>query len=129
MKNYLRILETCKRDRLHKTVNLRSGNQELDQWQALSLTEEMAGELLARLKGVVGSQLQVKIVNVKSNFFEKSTKDSIVRGRAQLYENEHRRILLKVFVHQENGKGKTVRIARSIYELELVQNMLRTKVA
>ncbi len=131
MKNYLRILETSKKDRLHKTIPLRKGAAALTEWNAINLSEQMATVLLNRLQDVVAMDVEIKVSKVDFNLFDKPGKEGVAQLKAQLYENEHRKLLLKVFVHEENHKGKTKKIARAIYELQLIskQEQSRPRVA
>jgi hypothetical protein len=129
MKNYLRILETSKKDQLHKTFLIRKGGATFTQWKAINLAEEMANTLLARLGDVVSDDVEVKVCKVNLNLFDEPGKDGITHARAQLYENEHRKLLLKVFIHEENNRGKSRKIARAIYELQLVSKEGHSRVA
>lgn len=128
MKNYLKILETSKKDTVHKNVALRKGEKDLSQWNAIKLTEEAADTLLERLQRVLPPELELKISNVKLNLFEKAEGESTLMVKAQLYETEDKHILLKVFVHEQTLKGKTRKIARAIYELGFTSVDIKTRV-
>ncbi len=129
MKNYLKVLETSKKDRLFKTVPLRKGDATITQWKAINLAEDMASALIDKLRHVLSEDVDIKINNVNLNLFEEPGSEGVAHVKAQLYENEHRKLLLKVFVHEENHKGKTKKIARAIYELQLISLQERNRVA
>lgn len=129
MKNYLKILKTSKKDRLHKSVLLRKGDAAITQWKAINLAEEMAGTLLDKLGAVVSKDIEIKINKVNLHLFEQPGTEGKAYVKAQLYENEHRKLLLKVFVHEETTKGKSKKIARAIYEVQLISKQEHSRVA
>ncbi len=129
MKNYLKILETSKKDRLHKSIPLRKGDSAITQWRAINLAEDMASSLLERLESVLSADMEIKINKVNLNLFDEPGLEGTAYVRAQLYENEHRKLLLKVFVHEESSKGKSKKIARAIYEVQLNSRQASTRVA
>lgn len=119
MKNYLRVLETSKKDRLHKTISSGNHDGRFTQWKAIRTTEQMADAMLKRLNDILPTELVAKVQNVKLDMMEEAGARVTVFVKAQLFATEHRELLLKVFLHQENNKGKTKKIAKAVYQLEL----------
>lgn len=129
MKDYVKILENSKKANFQKVVTMRGEGQPKLQWNALNLIEEASTQMQHRLNDILDNHLEIKVPNVKLDIFNELGTEPQLMVKAQLYASNSKEILLKVFVHEMQGKGKTRKLAKAIYNLELVNVQSGRKVA
>ena len=129
MKDYVKILENSKKANFQKVVTMRGEGQPKLQWNALNLIEEASTQMQHRLNDILDDHLEIKVPNVKLDIFNELGTEPQLMVKAQLYASNSKEILLKVFVHEMQGKGKTRKLAKAIYNLELVNVQSGRKVA
>ncbi len=119
MKDYVRILKTTRRASLEHIITLKPGEGELNEWKVLKLIEETASQMRSRLKGITEPEISEQITKIKLDLLGTAEKGARVFLKAQFFPSGKNEILLKVFAHQVNGKGKASRLARASYYLVL----------
>jgi len=129
MKDYVKILESNRKANFQKVVTMRGVNQPKLQWNALNLIEEASETMKHRLSNILDDYLEIKIPNVKLDIFNQMGTEPRLMVKAQLYASNSKEILLKVFVHELQGKGKTRKLAKAVYHLALVNTQSGRKVA
>lgn len=129
MKDFVKILESNNKASFQKVVTMRGEVQPKLQWNALNLIEEASETMKLRLSNILDSYLEIKIPNVKLDIFNQMGSEPRLMVKAQLYASNSKEILLKVFVHELQGKGKTRKLAKAIYHLQLVNVLSGKKVA
>lgn len=129
MKDYVKILESSKKGSFQKIVTVRGNQKASLQWNALNLIEDASERMKTRLEDILDGHLTMKIPNVKLDLFEKMGEEPRLMVKAQLYASNSKEILLKVFVHELQSQGKTKKLARAIYHIELVNQQSGRRVA
>lgn len=119
MKDYAHILETSRRASIQKVVPLKSDKAGLSQWNALQLIEDTAAKLRSRLDAILPKELQETVTNVNLEIFNDPEKGLQLFIKGQFYGVTKKELLLKVFVHQINSKGKSIRVAKAVYQIAL----------
>lgn len=129
MKDYVRILEKNKKSSFQRVFTVRGEEQSKLQWNALNLMEEAFEDMKARLTDILDPDIESRVSNVKLDIFNELGGEPRLLVKAQLYDSNSRELLLKVFVHEMQGKGKTRKLARAIYTLQLFNTQSGRKVA
>lgn len=129
MKDYVKILESSKKGSFQKIVTVRGNQKASLQWNALNLIEDASERMKTRLEDILDGHLTMKIPSVKLDLFEKMGEEPRLMVKAQLYSSNSKEILLKVFVHELQSQGKTKKLARAIYHIELVNQQSGRRVA
>ena len=129
MRDYVKILESNKKANFQKVVTVRGKDEAALQWNALNLIEEASAKMKHRLEDILDSHLEVKIPGVKLDLFNEMGAEPRLMVKAQLYASNSKEILLKVFVHELQERGRTHKLAKAIYQLELVNVQSGRKVA
>ena len=129
MKDYVKILESSKRASFQKIVTVRENEKASLQWHALNLIEEASERMKSRLEDILDNYHAMKIPRVKLDLFDKIGEEPRLMVKAQLYSSNSKEILLKVFVHELQGQGKTRKLAKAIYHIELINQQSGKKVA
>lgn len=129
MKDYVKILESSKKASFQKIVTVRGNQKASLQWNALNLIEDASERMKTRLEDILDGHLTMKIPSVKLDLFEKMGEEPRLMVKAQLYSSNSKEILLKVFVHEVQGQGKTKKLAKAIYHIELVNQQSGRRVA
>lgn len=129
MRDYVKILESNKKANFQKVVTVRGTDEAAVQWNALNLIEDASEKMQARLVDMLESNLVLQVPSVKLDLFDEMGKEPRLMVKAQLYSNNSKKILLKVFVHEMLEKGKTRKLAKAIYHLDLINEQSGRKVA
>lgn len=129
MKDYVKILESSKKGSFQKIVTVRGNQKASLQWNALNLIEDASERMKTRLEDILDGHLTMKIPSVKLDLFEKMGEEPRLMVKAQLYSSNSKEILLKVFVHELQSQGKTKKLAKAIYHIELVNQHSGRRVA
>lgn len=125
----MKILESNKKANFQKVVTVRGTDEAAVQWNALNLIEDASEKMQARLVDMLESNLVLQVPSVKLDLFDEMGKEPRLMVKAQLYSNNSKKILLKVFVHEMLEKGKTRKLAKAIYHLDLINEQSGRKVA
>jgi len=129
MRDYVKILESNKKANFQKVVTVRGTDEAAVQWNALNLIEDASEKMQARLVDMLESNIVLQVPSVKLDLFDEMGKEPRLMVKAQLYSNNSKKILLKVFVHEMLEKGKTRKLAKAIYHLDLINEQSGRKVA
>lgn len=129
MRDYVKILESNKKANFQKVVTVRGNGTNAMQWSALNLIEEASEKMKHRLQDILEAHLEIKIPSVKLDLFDEMGSEPRLMVKAQLYASNSKEMLLKVFVHELQDKGKTKKMAKAIYHLELVNQQSGRRVA
>ena len=125
----MKILESNKKANFQKVVTVRGTDEAAVQWNALNLIEDASEKMQARLVDMLESNIVLQVPSVKLDLFDEMGKEPRLMVKAQLYSNNSKKILLKVFVHEMLEKGKTRKLAKAIYHLDLINEQSGRKVA
>ncbi len=128
MKDYSRILEASKRNTLQRIINI-STDQNLNQWNLLKLVEDMSNQMRTRIDSVIDGPWKQVVAGVNLELTEVSGKGRRLMLKAQIYRVSNQELTLKVFAHEMLGEGKTTKVAKAIYHINIVRSFNEGKAA
>lgn len=128
MTDIFRVLAESHRSHLNKVMQPGSPEYPEGEWQALKLIESLAEMMIRRTSAALPRGYDLRVSGVNFNRFERSGYRGKLLLKAQLYpagSEGRRKGLLKVFIHEEDRKGKTKRLARAVYYLHIGRGLNR----
>lgn len=128
MKDYSKILEASKRNSMQRIIGI-GNDYQLTEWNILRLIEDMGERMRQRLEGIMDPNLETNVGGVKLELSEITGKGRRLMLKAQIYRVSNQELQLKVFAHEMLPEGKTSRVARAIYQLNISRSMSRGMVA
>ena len=128
MKDYSKILESSGKNSLQRIINI-GADQKLNEWNILQLVEEMSGKMRNRLDAVLDAQWKQSVGGVQLQLSESTGKSKRLMLKAQIFRQGPAKLTLKVFAHEILPGGKTVKIAKAVYQITLVRSLKRGNAA
>lgn len=121
MKDYSRILESSKRNNLQRIINI-GAESKLNEWNILRLIEDMSNRMRTRLDSVIDNPWKHSVSGVNLELSKISGKGRRLMLKAQFYRISNSEMTLKVFAHEILSDGKAVKVARAIYQINVVKS-------
>ena len=119
MKDVFKILEKSQKAQWQKTVPVSAADYPNSQWQALNLIETSAQLMLKRISSALPRGFTEHIKEVNMDLLQKPGKGEKLFIKAQLYPAGKKEQTLKIFVHEINAAGKTIKLAKAFYAVEI----------
>ena len=123
MKDIFRILDKSKKAHLQKIVLINSSDYPNSQWQAINLIESSAKQMMGRIEAALPKGYKKNIIEVDLDLYEKPGKGEKLFVKAQLYPETKYISCVKIFVHETDSRNKSIKIARAIYQIKLVDKV------
>lgn len=119
MKDLIKVLENSRKTTHQKVYNLSGRQVNMSEWKALNIIEEASMEMQGRLLAVMPSSHRHSVMNVKVDMYEKPGRGKKLLVKAQVFPWEKQDILLKVFVHELDERGRAIKLARAHYQISI----------
>ena len=119
MKDVFKILEQSHKAQWQKMVPISAAEYPNSQWQALNLIETSAQLMLKRISSALPRGFSENIKAVKMDLLEKPGNGEKLFIKAQVYPAGKKQQTLKIFVHEITSGGKSVKLAKAFYVVEI----------
>ena len=119
MKDVFKILEQSHKAQWQKMVPISAAEYPNSQWQALNLIETSAQLMLKRISAALTRGFSENIREVKMDLLEKPGNGEKLFIKAQVYPAGRKEQTLKIFVHEIAPNGKTIKLAKAFYKVEI----------
>lgn len=123
MKDYAKIIAHSNRSIYQQIINRGSAKKKFSEWNALTAIEHSAMILKGRVDELLlpdGYHDEIK--EIKVEMLAQETIGEKVLVKAQLFAINKKEHLLKVFAHQLKSNGKSSKLAKAVYHMQIVQN-------
>ena len=119
MQNFIRILEQNKANLFRETEVLKLSQKESVEWHLINTMELTAMKLNKRLRKILPEHVELTTEESKIEFLAQPRLNQRTEFLARFYEMSQKEFLIKVFSHQVNGKGKSLKVAKARYRMRI----------